>query len=364
MPDLRDKFLNIISNKFPALKNSELESLASENLLSPFQIKLTKGHLKQAQNFVKEIFHYRLKKESSVHNPGNYSILMSYDFHISETGDLKLIEINTNASFYGLGTIMYEAHGLPQPVMPNPFEKLRQDIKNEFTLFGKSSVSPNVAIIDEEPEKQRLYLEFLLFRELFKSWGWKADIIDYRNLTEKYNFVYNRLTDFYFENSEQLEKMFLGTKTCFSPNPHEYNLLADKERLIEWGKIESPFIDKHLPRSHFLIKENKEMMWNDRKKFFFKPLRSHGAKQTYKGASISRKHFDDIADTNQFIAQEYVAAPELKFQTPEGEQSFKFDLRFYAYMDQVESAVARIYQGQVTNLKTTYGGFAPIIFQD
>ena len=63
-----------------------------------------------------------------------------------------------------------------------------------------------------------------------------------------------------------------------------------------------------------------------------------------------------------FIAQQFVPAPESMMKTPEGNQAFKYDLRFYAYQDTVQMAVARLYQGQVTNLRTPHGGFAPIVF--
>jgi hypothetical protein len=91
-------------------------------------------------------------------------------------------------------------------------------------------------------------------------------------------------------------------------------------------------------------------------------MRSFGSKQSYRGGTISRKMFDEIIHQG-FIAQEFVPAPEMEFEAPEGKLSLKYDLRFYAYQDQLQGVIARLYQGQTTNLRTTHGGFAPVIFK-
>ena len=41
-------------------------------------------------------------------------------------------------------------------------------------------------------------------------------------------------------------------------------------------------------------------------------------------------------------------------------EEYKFDLRFYVYRDALQLMVARVYQGQVTNLRTPGGGFAAV----
>ena len=82
----------------------------------------------------------------------------------------------------------------------------------------------------------------------------------------------------------------------------------------------------------------------------------------FKGHSMSRKIFEELMKADA-LAQDYIAAPERVFETPEGPQTFKFDLRCHAYHDRLEGVVARLYQGQTTNLKTKYGGFAPVVFE-
>jgi hypothetical protein len=361
---MKEKVTQLIAKRYPALSPEVTGPLISENLFSPFQIKLAPSVLTQAQNFVREVYQYRestdYQKPQNIPDPGNKSILMSYDFHLDSFGNLKLIEINTNASFLALGDLMYEAHGLKQPVADFSLSEILENIQEELLLNGQKSPA-DIAIIDEEPEKQRLYIEFLVFNEFFKQAGLRSQICDYRKIPAEANFIYNRLTDFYFSNPEstELNQLFQKKLKCFSPNPFEYDLLANKERMIEWSM--KGLFPQNLPLAKPMTLENKEEIWAQRKKFFFKPMSSYGSKQSYRGAKISRKMFDEMPG-NQFIAQEYIEPSTCLLQTPEGEQEFKYDLRFYAYKGRVQSALARLYQGQLTNLKTPYGGFAPVLF--
>src|SRR5690606_18656597 len=137
--------------------------------------------------------------------PGNHSICMSYDFHLTQDNELKLIEINTNASFLMMSYYLYESRGLPQPSDFSPAEFVK-DIGNEYRLWGASGLPKTLAIVDETPEAQRLYVEFLLYQHLLRQQGIAAEIVDYRSLewigeelryeNKKVDFVYNRWTDF------------------------------------------------------------------------------------------------------------------------------------------------------------------------
>lgn len=95
-------------------------------------------------------------------------------------------------------------------------------------------------IVDETPEKQKLYIEFLVYQSLFRSFGWNCQIVDYRGVFEPFpDLIYNRWTDFYFEKGESkyLDAIFRSKKVCFSPNPFEYFLQADKQRLVDLNEL-------------------------------------------------------------------------------------------------------------------------------
>lgn len=362
MNPLKIKFLEIVNQRFPLLQG-KLEPLISEAMFSPTQIKISKTSFKEIKTTISSIFNlresdsYRSKFRSHLIDPGNNSILMSYDFHLTDNEELKLIEINTNASFLAIGSFMNKAHGLPE----FDFEILKQDINNELKLFGRSVKNPNIAIIDEKPSEQRLFSEFLLYQQIFNEWGWHCEIKDITEVTGLEDIIYNRYTDFYLheKKSAQLFDFYQNKKICFSPHPYEYFLLADKQRLIDISGqklLNIPQILKCFP----VLEDNKEELWTQRKGLFFKPLRSFGSKQAYRGASISRKAFDELT-SGEFIAQEYIPPGEKIISTPDGDSKFKFDLRCYAYQGQLEFITARVYQGQVTNMRTPYGGFAPVV---
>jgi hypothetical protein len=386
---LKAKFLENCYKALPTLKNTTFAETISENLLSPFQITLPRSCLDKVQNFVKVAFEMRQQPtymrqltlenpQMTLFDPGNNGIMMSYDFHIQKTGEMKLIEINTNAAFLGMSEALYPAHSAPAPIKGFKLNDLKKCIEQELILNGHDTKLPSVAIVDDQPSQQRLYSEFLLFQALFHSWGWNCEILDYREDLSRFDFIYNRLTDFYLTEpqSKALLDLFKSKKTCLSPHPLEYFLLADKNRLIDWQKpgflenyisdqMTIEFFKSLLPKSELINDQNEEHIWAQRKNSFFKPLQAFGAKQTYKGSSISRGHFSNLVKPKgqeQFIAQEYVPAGIENFDTPQGPQEFKFDVRFYAYQDQLQSVVARIYQGQVTNLKTPLGGFAPVLW--
>lgn len=380
-------FIQQLKNQFPALAERPLEDLVSDNLISPFSVELPQKVVTQAQKAIELFYRLREKPRYQQHyasalaaqglkDPGNKSIMMSYDFHVDAEQNLKLIEINTNAAFLILGQQMYASKNHALPVPDFSLAEIGDCIREEMRLQGKPAAPDlKVAIVDENPSEQRLYIEFLAYQELFKSFGWTCHIEDFREVFENFapDFIYNRHTDFFLTDprSQKLREKFLNREVCFSPNPYEYFMLADKQRMIDWrvpGFLESQgfsgadleLLLQTIPEAHDVCPAQATELWAQRKKWFFKPKNAFGSKQSYRGGSISRRTFDEMIGQDM-IAQEYVPAPELNFETPEGPQSFKYDLRCYAYKGRMQLIIARLYQGQVTNLRTPYGGFTSVL---
>lgn len=309
------------------------------------------------------------KKQIEVldHPARNLSILMAYDFHYdSATGQLSLIEVNTNASGFLLADLMYRADGAPwNCTKKDPRSSLLEAIAKEWASFKETSADfregqtalvgmpSSIAIVDEEPSQQKMFLEFLMYDSFFRQNGIKSEIFDISKIPSGgFDFIYNRFNDFTFveERSSALRSMYLEGKACFSPQPREYLLLAHKQRLVEFGEANVsptliPIID--------VTKANPEELWAKRKTLFFKPKALYGAKAVYRGSSISHTTFDKI------VRQDYIAQ---EFRPPGMIGEFKYDLRFYAYGDEIHLGIARAYQGQVTNFATPGGGFAPLAF--
>jgi hypothetical protein len=315
-------------------------------------------------------------------DPEHDAVMMCYDFHLS--GDVpKLIEVNTNA---GGGMLAYLAYDpslsiLPEFLNPKLKERLLQTFADEIYQFTKGCKSKpeRIVIVDENPEEQHLYPEMQAFRDLFRAWGVAAEIADPQQLEASdqgvwlngkvVDLIYNRHCDFYLESDEMsgVQAAYLARKVCLSPNPHQYGLLADKRRLALWSDPlkrsafsltdeEQTLLDKTLPASTLLSDLDLQQVWSVRKKRVFKPVSSFGSRGVLLGGKISRKRFDQLPPMTTLV-QELV--PPSMTEVP-GTDPMKTDLRLYAYRNRALGVTARLYRGQVTNLRTPGGGFARV----
>jgi hypothetical protein len=315
-------------------------------------------------------------------DPGHDAVMMCYDFHLA--GDVpRLIEVNTNA---GGGLLAYLAHDPSLPIEPeslktNLKKRLLQTFSEEIHQFsdGVKDRPEHIVIIDEEPPGQFLYAEMCAFADLFRVWGVATDIADPQQLEasadgvwfdgQAVDLVYNRHCDFYLESKGMagLRAAYLAGKVCLSPNPHVYGLLADKRRMVLWSDpvkraafslsaIEQALLDTTLPACSLLANLDLQEVWSARKQRVFKPVDSFGSRGVLLGEKISRKRFDELPVATTLVQE--LVAPSLT-EVP-GSEPMKTDLRLYAYRDRVLGVTARLYRGQVTNLRTPGGGFAQV----
>ena len=103
--------------------------------------------------------------------------------------------------------------------------------------------SSRVAIVDESPARQYLYPEFLLASQMFRMHGVEAVICDPQELQpdpaglrhdgRPVDLVYNRLTDFAFEQPAHaaLRDAYVSGRVVVTPNPRAHALYADKRDL-------------------------------------------------------------------------------------------------------------------------------------
>lgn len=61
-----------------------------------------------------------------------------------------------------------------------------------------------------------------------------------------------------------------------------------------------------------------------------------------------------------YLAQRLTPPSERQRSSIHGNETFKVDIRCYAYAGAIQLMAARLYQGQTTNFRTTGGGFAPV----
>ena len=300
------------------------------------------------------------------------SVLMAYDFHIDSEGHPRLIEVNTNGSGFLIGNAIYQAHGLPYK---KALESLRNSFQSEWSKFltfyrGKRKKErPEVAIVDEQINSQKMIWEFFMYKDFFQSMDWSANIYEASDLIEgeegsvvnaqgqSLDFIYNRLTDFYLRRFPVLLQAYVNQKACLSPHPLEYYLLSDKKRLCLWFDREDlREIKKNLIFSQLFNEEKKEQIWAQKKNLFFKMSQGYGGKQVYRGKNLTKGKFQMMSQ-GETVIQEYVK-PSL-WKDSQGVE-WKFDLRAFVYAGEIQQLLGRCYQGQVTQFQNKGGGFASV----
>lgn len=391
-----NEFLEYSCKTFPYWKEVFIKEPPAPFLFANNIVELNNSDFIKINNFIKYV--YKLRNHPKYINDiigdvpllPQKSILMSFDFHITNSGP-KLIEINTNASHFltSFAYTNYVSSKLQKPsLFPNALEELTKSFLNEMSLFDKNRPLKNILIVDDNPVKQKAYTEFLMYKSLFESQDISCSISDVALVTlnaEKnaiidssnkvVDFIYNRHTDFYFEtdNLKIIEQAYSKQLACVSPNPHEYQLLADKKRLLDFSTDD--FLNKYLePNEAYCISEcllktfytrdfSKQELWDNRKKFFFKPSTSFGSKGVYEGAKITKKVFETILNSENYLAQEIAVPQKIEIQVDGKTQNAKYDLRFFVYNGEIQHVAARSYIGQTTNFQTLGGGFSPVFLK-
>ena len=326
------------------------------------------------------------------HDPGGAKgVFFGYDFHVTESG-FGLIEINTNAGGAMLNAVLARAQRaccpaidalLPPPATASEFEdKIVSMFRAEWSLSGHDRPLRSIAIVDENPEQQYLYPEFLLFQQLFRRHGLQAVIagpteFDIRDgllwhTDLAIDLVYNRLTDFALEtpDSSTLREAYLQSAMVLTPHPQAHALYADKRNLAllsDAARLDALGVPQAtqgvllagIPFTEVVEPAHAERLWRERRQLFFKPFAGFGGRAAYRGDKLTQRVWQEIL-AGGYIAQALVAPGGRVVSNLEPLQVLKFDLRDYVYDGSVQWVAARLYQGQTTNFRTPGGGFAPV----
>jgi hypothetical protein len=327
--------------------------------------------------------------ETALHDPGARGVFLGYDFHIGPQGP-RLIEINTNAGGALLNALLGRAQracceDIARLVSgPIPCDSLEQAFFDmfvaEWRAAGRAGLPARIAIVDDSPQEQYLYPEFLLFAQLFRRFGVDASVLAPEQLTfvngelrdagGRVDLVYNRMTDFALDAPAHapVREAYLSGAAVVTPHPRAHALYADKRnlailtdeaRLAQWGVREATIeiLLRGIPRTEIVSKADAGRFWSERRKLFFKPAAGHGSKAAYRGDKLTRRVWSEILD-GRYVAQELVPAGERQITAG---TVLKTDVRNYVYAGEVQLLAARLYQGQTTNMRTAGGGFAPVL---
>lgn len=329
--------------------------------------------------------------ETARHDAGNFGVFMGYDFHVTPDGP-RLIEVNTNAGgalLNGLHTASLVAPErlacLCENLLPVAAieERIVAAFRAELAAARPGTALRRLAIVDEHPETQFLRAEFGLVQALLERHGVEAAIADTAELRRSagrlvlegraVDLVYLRDTDFQLRapRTRALREAWLAGEVALTPSPREHHLLADKRRLTLFSSPEAlrslgaPEEDAKLlaevvPETRELAALDPDEAWRERRRWVFKPAASFGSRAVYRGDKISRRKLEEIYRQGGFVAQRLVAPGEVSVASDEGWTRMKSDVRAYAYRDEILLLGARVYRGQVTNLRTHGGGFSAI----
>lgn len=318
-------------------------------------------------------------------------VFLGFDFHV-RGHNLGLIEINTNAGGAMLNAVLAKAQRACCPEMENLVPtlasalQLEEDIvtmfREEWAMSGQDRPLSSVAVVDEAPESQYLYPEFVLFRRLFERHGITSVIVGPEQLMLRdgrlwhgklaIDLVYNRLTDFLLDQPAHkvLRTALLEDAAVLTPNPQAHALYADKRNLalltddnvLSALGVSAPVREillRGIPRTELVEAGNAERLWSERRRLFFKPAAGYGSKAAYRGDKLTKRVWAEILAGN-YVAQALVVPGERKVASGDDSAALKFDVRSYVYNRQVQWLAARLYQGQTTNFRTPGGGFAPV----
>ncbi len=323
------------------------------------------------------------------HDPGGAGgVFLGYDFHVTE-GGLGLIEINTNAGGAMLSVALARAQRdccAPLQDMVPAAEAMENAVvamfQEEWRLSRRSGPLRCIAIVDEAPEQQYLYPDFVLFQDLFRRHGIEAIIADPSELSLRdgvlrhgqasVDLVYNRLTDFPLLESANavLREAYLQHAVVLTPHPRAHALYADKRNLAllsddrELQALGVPAASRDIllagiPATERVDPVHAERLWAERRRLFFKPATGFGSRAAYRGDKLTRRVWQEIL-AGDYVAQAIVAPGERVISSQSPQQTLKFDVRNYVYDGAVQWLAARLYQGQTTNFRTPGGGFAPV----
>jgi hypothetical protein len=328
--------------------------------------------------------------------PKAHGVFFGYDFHLSVVGP-QLIEINTNAGGALLNALVARTQkgccDLAMDELPiqassslitnNPERAFIEMFLEEWQAERGQQPLRSIAIVDENPDAQFMFPEFMLFKYLFEQHNISAVICDSSELDfhdqalwhkgQRIDLVYNRLTDFGLEAAahQALLEAYLTESVVVTPYPRAHALYADKRNLaLLTDEAAMAGIGVDAKTRELLIAgiahtvsvkpDDSEELWGARKHLFFKPAKGYGSKAAYRGDKLTKRVFGEILQSD-YVAQTLVRPSERQLEVENKIVDFKLDLRHYVYKGQTQLISARLYQGQTTNFRTPGGGFAQVI---
>ena len=323
--------------------------------------------------------------------------VLGFDFHLGGPSP-QLIEINTNPGGLLVSLELARAATASCDCLTEPLsvmtaagvdlgqvgQRIAGSFLAEWTSARGSLPLRTIAIVDDEPQGQYLYAEFLLYQRLLERAGWRVVIADAASLAlddgaivaagERVDLIYNRVTDFYLEDERHsvLRRAYELDLAVITPHPAAHARWADK-RLLAWlnddellmesglDADERTHLRQTIPATEVVEPAAADDLWKRRKGLFFKPVAGFGSKAAYRGDKLTRTTFDHIL-AQRYVAQAIAPTSFRRVSSADGvEAELRVDVRSYVMHGETWLRAARLYRGQTTNFRTAGGGFAPVL---
>lgn len=370
-----DEWFGLVTERCPHIFSQTPVFVAAEHL----------QQMRAVVSAINRVVHLPGWMPDSIHDASSAKgVFFGYDFHINEQG-VHLIEINTNAGGGFLNALLIDSqHAAELPgrnvCSMDPGKAFAAMFENEWHSLHRDAPLESIAIVDENPQQQYLYPEFLLAKKLLESAGLEVHIVDPSELTldgarlyvgaHRIDLVYNRLTDFSLQHNAVLQQASMQGHVVLTPDVEHYERYADKRnlaRLCDSGGLrllgadegDMALLRERIPQTLVVSREAEAALWADRRKFFFKPISGYGSKGAYRGDKLTKRVFAEIMESD-YVVQTLAIPGERSVCIDDEVVSLKYDLRCYVYDGQIQLVSARLYQGQTTNFRTPGGGFAVV----
>ena len=323
--------------------------------------------------------------------------VLGFDFHLGGPAP-QLIEINTNPGGLLVNLELARAATASCDCLTEPLSmmtsagvalhglerRVEQGFLAEWTRARGAAPLRTIAIVDDDPQQQYLYPEFLLYQRLFERAGWRTLIADAARLTasddalrfagERIDLVYNRVTDFYFAEPRHaaLQRAYQAGSAVITPHPAAHARWADKRLLAGLsdaallaesglGAADREHLLRTVPATEIVTAGKAEDLWQRRKTLFFKPADGFGGKAAYRGDKLTRATFEYVL-AHPYVAQAVAPTSFRRIAAADGQEcELRVDFRNYVAQGETWLRAARLYRGQTTNFRTAGGGFAPVL---
>ncbi|WP_027340559.1 glutathionylspermidine synthase family protein [Halonatronum saccharophilum] len=305
-----------------------------------------------------------------------------FDIFYYGEDDIKFCELNADGSSGMVKTNTLEENFLEAEAVKVLTKSYNVDYKElidtwvdtllrKYNEFNSKGDRPNIGIMDFSG--YGMVKEFEHFKKVIEERGYRAKIVDPRNLEYKegalfsgdfrVDLIYRRavtmdLMEHYDEIGDLLKAYQEGKVCLVGPirsqiihNKVLFSILHDEDRISFLNKEEKEFIKKTIPYTRVLDPNNKELLTyakDNREGLVLKPLDLYGAEGVTIGKDTSnkvwRERIDALEDKTHLI-QEFCLVPQLEMPVFEGEKiefkPYKYTLGLFLYDEQIKGIYTR-----------------------